>query len=262
MGWGVIALDPRDGTVLSFYRPVNVNGVSELTMGPDDTIYFESPGHLEAFDGKSGEQRWLNRHLEVHGRPAVSPDGKTLVIGGVPTYGQPGFIKGYDAATGAELWKVDLPGIPYPGPRIIAADRARFTPDSSTAYVSTFQVSNPADPYSLLYALDLSGGASGMSLSVSGNCPGPVSISLEGAPPSSEVAVVAAAGTNGFTLRGGSCPGTVFEVGEPLQLPPTFLFTDEAGAASGNLTLETDRCWVEALAFATCQTSSAVRVPR
>lgn len=262
MGWGVMSIDPRDGTPLSVYRPVNVNGVSELAIAPDDTIYFESPGHLEAFDGKSGEQRWLNRHLEVHGRPAVSPDGKTLVIGGVPTYGQPGFIKGYDAATGAELWKVDLPGIPYPGPRILATDRARFTPDGSTAYVSTFQVSNPSDPHSLLYALDVTDEPSGMTFTVSGNCPGPVTVSLQGAPPSTEVAVVGAAGTNGFTLRGGTCKGTVLEIGEPLQLPPTFLVTDEAGTASGTITLETDRCWVEVLAFQTCQTSPAVRVPQ
>lgn len=259
MGWGVMSIDPGDGTPLSVYKPENVNGVSELTIGPDDTIYFESPGYLEAFDATTGDQRWLDRHLEVHERPALSPDGKTLIVGGVPTYGQPGFIRGYDAATGAELWKVDLPGAPYPGPRILATDRARFTPDSSTAYVSTAQVSNPSDPHSMLFALDVAGEAAGMTLSVSGSCPGPVTVSLQGAPPKAEVALVAAAGTTGFTLKGKACPGTTFEIGEPLQLPPTFLITDGTGAASGNMTLEPDRCWVEALVFDTCETSPAAR---
>ena len=165
-GWGFEAIEPKNGQILWIYDPENGNGISELEIGTDDTLYFTIPGHIEAVDGHTGSRQWITSGTGVLGRPGLSSDGSTLVIDGVPNYGQPGFIKGFDAATGEELWTVDLPGTVSPGERFLATDHARFTPDSSTAYVSTFRVGQGSwtpDPHSLLYAIDLTDGTAGVS---------------------------------------------------------------------------------------------------
>jgi hypothetical protein len=101
----------------------------------------------------------------------------------------------------------------------------------------------------------------GLALTVDGSCPGPVTVDVSSAPPNSEVAVIAAANTNGFTKGGALCNGTHFEIGEPFQLPPRFVIVDGGGNGSTNLTLGANRCHVQALAFATCETSNVVAVP-
>jgi hypothetical protein len=101
----------------------------------------------------------------------------------------------------------------------------------------------------------------GLALSVDGTCPGPAIVDVSSAPPNSEVALVAAANTNGFTKGGALCPGTQFAIGEPFQLPPTFVIVDGNGNGSTNLSLQANRCHLQALAFATCETSNVVEVP-
>jgi hypothetical protein len=101
----------------------------------------------------------------------------------------------------------------------------------------------------------------GLTLSVDGSCPGPVTVSVVNAPPNSEVALIAAANTNGFVKGGALCPGTQFEIGEPFQLPPRFVIVDGNGTGSALLDLGENRCHVQALAFATCETSNVVAVP-
>lgn len=161
-GWGIKAIEPEDGQTRWVYSPENGNGISELAIGPDDTLYFNTPGRLEAVNTNSNSQRWINRHLQFMGWPSLSPDGNTLLVDGVPTFGQPGFIKAFNAATGNELWSIDLPGAPYPEFRVLGTHHARFTPNGSTAYLSTFSVSdnsNPPDPRSYLYAIDMTDGS-------------------------------------------------------------------------------------------------------
>lgn len=259
VGWVVLAIEPENGELLWSYGPENTNGVSELQIGPDDTIYFVTPGRLEAVDGTTGRQRWIHRNFMVMERPGLSPDGSLLVVGGVPDYGQRGFVKGFDAATGQELWTVDLTSETYPAERFVAAHHARFTPDGSVAYMSTMRLGgSPSDPRSYLFAIDTGLGTGGPALSVSGSCPGAVTVEISNAPPSSEVALVASANTNGFTLQGKLCPGAVFEIGEPFLLPPTFVRVDGNGTGSTVMSLPSNRCWLEALAFASCTTSRAV----
>jgi hypothetical protein len=101
----------------------------------------------------------------------------------------------------------------------------------------------------------------GLALTVDGSCPGPVTVEVSSAPPNSEVAIVAAANTNGFVKGGALCPGTQFAIGEPFQLPPTFVIVDGNGTGSTNLTLGANRCHLQALAFASCETSNVVEVP-
>ncbi|MDH3403852.1 MAG: PQQ-binding-like beta-propeller repeat protein [Acidobacteriota bacterium] len=157
-GWAVQAIDPSNGQTLWIYDPANGNGMEELAIGPDDTLYVVTPGHLEAVDAATATRRWLNPTYYVMDRPSVTPDGTTLVLSGVPDYGDPGFVKAFSAATGEELWTVGLPGDPYPGFRVLGTDHPRITPDGATAYVSTFTVADgspPADPRSYLFAIEL-----------------------------------------------------------------------------------------------------------
>ena len=98
-------------------------------------------------------------------------------------------------------------------------------------------------------------------LSASGTCPGPVTVSVLNAPPDSEVGVVAAMTNTGWVKGGVVCHGASFEIGEPFQLPPIWVRTDAQGAGTGAVVLEDDRCWLEALAASSCETSGAVPVP-
>ena len=101
----------------------------------------------------------------------------------------------------------------------------------------------------------------GLHLSVEGSCPGPAEVLLTGAPPDSEVAVVAGANTNGFVKGGALCSGTAFTIGEPFALPPTFVIVDGAGNGVTTLEMQPDHCWVQALALDDCETSNTVEVP-
>jgi len=158
-GWVIRGFDPADGSEVLFYDGDFVSGVSYLSIGPDDMLYYVADlSYLEALDPASGSLRWSNFTDDVLDTPMVSPDGRTIIAAGVPTFGYPGFIKAFDAASGAEIWEVPLPGEFYPRPRWLGTHYPRFTPDSRTAYVSTVSISgdNP-DPHTFLYALDVAG---------------------------------------------------------------------------------------------------------
>jgi hypothetical protein len=100
----------------------------------------------------------------------------------------------------------------------------------------------------------------GLFLSAAGRCPGNATVTILNGPPRTEVAVVAAANTNGFVKGPRLCEGTELEIGEPFQLPPVFVILDEDGAGTALLELAPNRCWIQALALADCQTSDTVRV--
>jgi outer membrane protein assembly factor BamB len=156
--WALKAIDPDNGATLWTHQPEVPNTMTQLAIGPDDTLYYFASGRLEALNPTTQALRWIDRNFMVMGWPSVSPDGSTLVVDGVSTYGEPGFIKGYDAATGQELWNVDLPGEPYPGFRVLGTHHPRITPDGATAYVSTFTVADGSpfpDPVSYLYAVEI-----------------------------------------------------------------------------------------------------------
>jgi hypothetical protein len=98
-------------------------------------------------------------------------------------------------------------------------------------------------------------------LTVTGTCPGPVTVNISGAPGSSEVGIVAAANKNGFVKGGPVCNGMVMEAGEPFVLPPRWVLTNANGAATANMNLPAGRCWVEALAVKGCLTTPIAFAP-
>ncbi len=158
----VVALDPNTGSTLWQHDSGTSAGIEGLEIGAGDTLYFAYGRYLEALDPHTQSRLWRTDTTYSLGRPTLAPDGSMLVLDGVLANGQPGFVKAYAASTGEELWTVDLPGEPYPGFRVLGIDHPRFTPDSATAYVSTFTVADGspfADPHSYLYAIDTGAGA-------------------------------------------------------------------------------------------------------
>ncbi len=158
IGLWIAAFDPADGSTLWEYNPGWATGSEDVVIGPDDILYFVgSAGYLEAFDSHTQRQLWRNPP-EILDVPGISPDGSTIIVSGVGTYGMPGYIKAFDSRNGRELWRVDMEGEPYPEPRLIGVDRPRFTSDSKTAYVSTANLSEPPpDEFSYLYAIEVDG---------------------------------------------------------------------------------------------------------
>jgi hypothetical protein len=97
-------------------------------------------------------------------------------------------------------------------------------------------------------------------LSVEGACPGSATLTISRATPSAEVAVIAAANTNGFEKGGALCNGSLLNVGEPFNLPPRFVIVDANGNGSTQTTLEAGFCRLQALDFANCRRSAPVSV--
>jgi hypothetical protein len=157
VGWNIQALDPSDGHTKWYFDGDFISGCTDLAIGPDDTLYYARDlGHLEALDTGSRSRRWHNFTGNVLGRPEITPDAELLVLGGVVTYGDLGFIRAYSTGDGQEMWSVTLPGEIYPGSRFVPVDSPLITPDGATAYVSTVMLGGSADPHSLLYAVDTS----------------------------------------------------------------------------------------------------------
>jgi hypothetical protein len=134
---------------------------------------------------------------------------------------------------------------------------ADVAPIASGEFVVVWQGPGSNDPSGVFGRLYTQ---SEFTLSVAGICPGPITVSILKGPPGSEVAVITAANNNGFVKGGALCNGTELEIGEPFNLPPTFIILDEDGNGFAELELGFNRCWVQALALSSCETTNVVRV--
>ena len=86
--------------------------------------------------GDTGRAAALDVLRRLDHRPsAVTPDGSIVVAGSRPNFGEPGSVRGWNAATGSLAWQVDLPN--ENGGYQIAYTRPRFSADSQTAYFGT-----------------------------------------------------------------------------------------------------------------------------
>ncbi|TAH39630.1 MAG: hypothetical protein EYC70_02245 [Planctomycetota bacterium] len=128
--------------------------LSAPEVGPDGVIYVvEEPERLNAVNA-DGSQRWRVSDPNVLYDPVVSPDSRLLIMGGIQTYGQPGFLRAYDTS-GQLLWTVDLPV--ENGLAVTAHTRARFSADGHSAYFGTeIAGQDENDLYCYVYAIDTS----------------------------------------------------------------------------------------------------------
>ena len=169
LGLTVVAIDPSDGTLLWEYYPSDwAVGINNVEIGSDDMLYFVgSSAKLEAFDPHAQSRKWQRFSVsDSLDRPSVTPDGATLIVAGSDQdfYGHPGFVKAFDSGNGRELWRVDLPFRLNPAFRVYGTHHARITPDSKTAYISTYSLAEyplGGDPHTFFYAIDIEGSGGG-----------------------------------------------------------------------------------------------------
>ncbi len=96
-------------------------------------------------------------------------------------------------------------------------------------------------------------------LTLSGSCPGPVTLDLTGALPNGQVVFLTGSTEGADTVPGGSCAGTPLDVTGNLK-PRAKLTADGAGDVSGAVTLPLAACgsWLQGLDLGTCSASNAV----
>lgn len=151
-GWSLFRVDPASGAVLWGYSPWPSNGMSPPTVGPDGSVYFSrSLSYLESVSA-TGHSRWTFFDGSIVDHPAVTPNGAQVVAGDRPNFGEPGNLRGWNAATGRLAWQVNLP---LPGGAFqVVYTRPSFSADSSTAYVGTATFNYGDTSY--VYAVDTS----------------------------------------------------------------------------------------------------------
>ena len=155
-GWGLKRVDPSSGNVLWNYSPWPSNGMSPPSVGPDGSVYFSrSLAYLESV-APNGQSRWTFSDGGIVDQPAVSPNGGVVVAGNRPNFGEPGSARGWNAATGALAWQVDLPN--EDGGYQVVNTQPRFSSDSGTAYFGTAVLGGGGN-YSFLYAVDTGTGS-------------------------------------------------------------------------------------------------------
>ncbi|MBI5864455.1 MAG: PQQ-binding-like beta-propeller repeat protein [Planctomycetes bacterium] len=126
--------------------------LTQPTIGPDGAIYImRNLGQVHAVN-PDGSNRWTHSTSYVFSDAImVDPTNNVVVAGGRITYGQPGFVKGLDAANGQPLWTIDLPD--EAGVHMIPFSRPWFTADGRRAYITTTLPGSTAGGF--LYAIDL-----------------------------------------------------------------------------------------------------------
>jgi outer membrane protein assembly factor BamB len=155
-GWSLRRVDPANGNVLWQLSPFPSNGMSPPSVGPDGSVYFSrSLGFLDSVTA-AGQPRWTFSDGSIVDHPAVSPDGTVVVAGDRPNFGEPGRIRGWNAATGQLLWQIGLSN--EDGGYQIAYTQPRFSADGQTAYLGT-AVLGGAGQLSFLYAVATNPGA-------------------------------------------------------------------------------------------------------
>jgi outer membrane protein assembly factor BamB len=155
-GWSLFRVDPASGDVRWQRSPYPSNGMSAPSVGPDGSVYFSrSLSYLDSVT-PAGRPRWTFSDGSIIDHPAVSPDGGVVVAGNRPDFGQPGWVRGWNAATGTLAWQVDLPG--ENGGYQVLYTQPRFSADSRTAYFGT-AILGGGNQFSFLYAVESGTGA-------------------------------------------------------------------------------------------------------
>jgi hypothetical protein len=126
------------------------NVMSTPDVGPDGTVYDgQNLANLYAVNN-NGTMRWHYADPGILNGPVVSPRNDLLMLGGLITYGQPGFFAAV-STNGTLIWKEVLPV--ENGFNIWPMSRARFTSDGQTAYFGMSIAGQGDSPYTYLYSV-------------------------------------------------------------------------------------------------------------
>jgi len=129
--------------------------MSTPDAGSDNNVYDgRNLSSLYSFNPGSSV-RWQYNDSGILFQPIVSPVNDLVFVGGIIAYGQPGFFAAV-SNTGVLRWKIALPV--ENGLFVVPVSRARFTPDSQTAYIGTSIAGQTANEYSYLYSVQTGSG--------------------------------------------------------------------------------------------------------
>lgn len=151
--WGVTAYAP-DGSQRWTASPPASGFLLLPVVGPDGTVYTSIN-----FDGfwalnPDGSTKWFidDSDHAFMGPLGVAPDNSAVLDLG-NDIGVSGWMRGYDPATGALLWQVDLP----PGiGSIVVTSPPSFSPDGTVAYFHAVDLGDSGNT-GYLFAVDLAG---------------------------------------------------------------------------------------------------------
>ncbi len=116
--------------------------------------------------------------------------------------------------------------------------------------------------YSLTLAGCSFGNAGGYFCSISGTCPGTVTLRWSGAQPNRQQGIVFASNTGNYTIPGGPCQGTQLGLGtQNLRLYNTIPTGNGSGSVNAQAGTAACRGYVQLIQVPGCQTSNVAQVP-
>ncbi len=140
----LVAYSPDDGSILWQVDSPWSATISDVEIGPDDTLYFRSDGRwIDAYDPHGQSSIWRHDTGVWLMRPTLSPDGAVLVVTGGGFQDQVEFVKAFRTNNGHELWTLNLQEAYNPNFRHVPKHHPRFSPDGATAYVPTWTAQWP-----------------------------------------------------------------------------------------------------------------------
>jgi hypothetical protein len=199
------------------------NIMSTVDVGPDGTVYDgKNLTQLYAVNS-NGTIRWQYADSGIMYGAVVSPRNELLMIGGLVTYGQPGFFEAV-STTGSLIWKELLPV--ENGFNIWPMSRARFTPDGQTAYFGMSIAGQGSNPYTYLYSVQ----TAKVSVNLASMALDPTTV-VGGSPSTGTVTLSGPAPEGGMLVRLSSSNPIIAHVPASITVP--------AGMASATFTVRT-----------------------
>ncbi len=254
--FGVLYDFNPDGSLdWSFSFPFPSGTLIGPSVAPDGTIYiFHNYQNLWSFT-PSGTKRWESDGLTGSNfpvTPTASPDGSVVVFGTVFSFGVNGKLVAVKASDGSVLWE-----LPITGRSAGAAGPVAFSEDGQTVYAPITEIGG----VNKLWAVSVGGGNAGPTLSVSGSCPGRITITGTGLTPGGSVQIWSARNPGSTTINTGSCAGTTLDIARARA------FNTRTADSNGNLSVRLNAndaiCGrlFQLLDLTTCSTSNVTSTP-
>ncbi len=154
---GGMRYNPNGTLINSAVFPGPINSVSPADVGSNGIVYVIQNQTLLHVMNPDLTERFSANVGGLLTAPRVDPLNRMLILGGADNYGMSGYIQATSVQNGALLWRLQL--VDENGNYNAVMSAARFTPDGTTAYLTTlmFGPNQDIDPYSYVYALQLAG---------------------------------------------------------------------------------------------------------
>jgi outer membrane protein assembly factor BamB len=254
--FGVLYDFNPDGSLdWSFSFPFPSGTLIGPSVAPDGTIYiFHNYQNLWSFT-PSGTKRWESDGLTGSNfpvTPTVSPDGSVIVFGTVFSFGVNGKLVAVKASDGSVLWE-----LPITGRSAGAAGPVAFSQDGQTVYAPITEIGG----VNKLWAVSVGGSNVGPTLSLTGSCPGRITINGTGLTPGASVQIWSGRNAGSTTVNSGACLGTTIDIVRAR------VFNTRTADANGNLSVRLNAndaiCGrlFQLLDLTTCATSNITSTP-